>query len=59
MPPRRPRGTPVSRRSPDRRLLAASCVLGVLGLGATACEASLDEDGAEVDIDEDTFGDDG
>jgi hypothetical protein len=36
-----------------RSLLATTSLLGALLLGAAACEASVDGDGAEVEIDDD------
>jgi hypothetical protein len=43
----------VTRRR--RPVLATTSLLGVLLLGAAACEASVDGDGAEVDIDQDAL----
>jgi hypothetical protein len=36
-----------------RSLMATTSLLAALLLGAAACEASVDDDGAEVDIDDD------
>ncbi|MEX1163507.1 MAG: hypothetical protein WEB03_08000 [Nitriliruptor sp.] len=35
-----------------RRLVAAISSFGLLAVGAVACEASIDEDGAEINVDE-------
>jgi hypothetical protein len=43
----------VTRRR--RPVSATASLLGVLLLGAAACEASVDGDGAEVDIDQDAL----
>lgn len=39
-------------RIPARRLLANTSLLGVLAMGAVACEASVDEEGANLDVEE-------
>jgi hypothetical protein len=38
-----------------RPMLATTSLLAVLLFGASACEASVDGDGAEVDIDQDAI----
>ncbi|MEX1177612.1 MAG: hypothetical protein WEB09_04045 [Nitriliruptor sp.] len=35
-----------------RQLLATTSLLGFLATGAVACDASIDEDGAELNVDE-------
>jgi hypothetical protein len=52
-----PRGSTLRR--PRRSPIATTSLLAALLFGAAACEASVDEDGAELDIEEDAFdGDD-
>lgn len=35
-----------------RRLLATTSLFGLLAAGAVACDASVDEDGADLQVDE-------